>query len=62
MRFSLVTLYSRFSTEVIDETAYPGRNNPMSSDLSEDLQIKFQKLPILGKVERETTAPTESGV
>lgn len=62
MRFSIATLYSRFSTEVTDETAYPGRNNPMSSDLSENLQIKFQKLPIPNGVEGETGAPTDSGV
>ncbi|XPS69800.1 Unspecific monooxygenase [Ascochyta lentis] len=45
MRVSLASVYSRYTTSIVDETSYPGRNRPMSPALTDKLIVKFEKLP-----------------
>lgn len=46
MRMSLATVYSRYTTLIVDETGYPGRNKPMSAAVTDKLVVKFEKLPL----------------
>jgi hypothetical protein len=43
MRMSLATVYTNYTTHIIDETEYPGRNQPMSVGLTDKLVIRFKK-------------------
>ena len=43
MRMSLATVYTSYTTHIIDETQYPGRNKPMSVSLTDKLVIRFRK-------------------
>jgi len=45
MRMSLATVYTSYTTHIVDESEYPGRNQPMSSALTEKLVIRFEKQP-----------------
>jgi len=45
MRMSLATVYTNYTTHIVDESEYPGRNQPMSSALTEKLVIRFEKQP-----------------